>query len=114
MGRGISINYMKEIIKNAKLKAILEERTVLQGEIKKIVDEMVVLDKDRLKLGYKMDKLKEKTKVIMDSIAFSLKEFEFLASVDLNKDGEVEVLILDQIEEYKKMVREDKAKKFDK
>jgi hypothetical protein len=103
---------MKQVINNDKLKKILEERTVLQGEIKKIVDEMVVLDKDRLKLGYKMDKLKEKTKIIMDSIAFSLEEFEFLASVDLNSDGEPEVTIIDQIEEYKRMVREEKAKKF--
>lgn len=105
---------MKEIIKNEKLKAILNERTVIQGEIKKIVDEMVVLDKDRLKLGYKMDKLKEKTKTIMGSIAFDLKEFEFIATVDLNKDGEVEVDILDQIEEYKKAVREDRAKNLKK
>jgi anaerobic ribonucleoside-triphosphate reductase len=98
-------------LKNDKLKRILEERGEIKKEIDLVVADMVKLEKERLKLGYKMDKLKEKTKVIIDQQDFNLGEFEFIATVDL-KDGEPSVEILDQIEEYKKMVREDKVKKL--
>lgn len=98
-------------LQNDKLKKILEERKSIKIDIDAVVADMVKLEKERLKLGYKMDKLKEKTKVIMDSIFFDLSEFEFIATVDL-KNGEPVVEILDQIEEYKKMVREDKVAKL--
>ena len=104
---------MKIKINNQKLKVILQNRQLVVDEIKKIIDEMNVLDQKRLQLGYKMDNLKEKTKIIVDKQDIKLNEFEFVAKVEL-ENGEPTLEILDQIEEYKNAIREDRIKKFDK
>ena len=98
-------------IKDAKLKDILEQRAVIHKAIGGIMEQLVELDKEKTKLGYKMDKLKEKTKVIMDKLNPKLEEFEFVSRVFMDK-GICYYEILDQIEEYKKMVRENKVKKI--
>lgn len=97
-------------IKDSKLKEILEERAVIHKAIGGIMEQMVSLDKEKTKLGYKMDKLKEKTKVIMDKLSPKLEEFEIISRVFMDK-GVCYYEVLDQIEEYKKLVREDRAKK---
>ena len=98
-------------IQDKKLDEILKERAVIHKAIGEIMQKMMDLDKEKTKLGYKMDKLKEKTKVIMDKLNPKLEEFEFIARVFM-EDGKSYYEVLDQIEEYKKMIREDRAKKM--
>lgn len=97
------------IIKNDKLFKILEERAEVFKEVQKINEEMIKLDTERKKLAYKMDGLKEKTKKILDKEKIELDEFEIITNVGI-KDGEIELTIVDEIEEYKKVVRERKEK----
>jgi len=97
---------MLKTIKDDKLKSILEERGIVFKKIQELNEQIVVLDKERTKEGYKMNKLKEKTKVIMDKQKFNLDEFEFISSIFLEK-GECKVEILDRVEEFKKMVRDE-------
>jgi signal recognition particle subunit SEC65 len=97
-------------IKDAKLVTILEERAIYHKEIGRIMEQLMALDKEKTKLGYKLDKLKEKTKVIMDKENPKLEEFEFVARVFLDK-GKAFYEVLDQIEEYKKAIREDRIAK---
>lgn len=102
-------------LKNDKLGKILEDRTVLYNEIGKINEELVELDKERTKLGYKMNKLKEKTSVIMDKLmpSLNLGEFEVVSKVYLNKYNKPEIEIVDKVEEYIALLREE-AKKLKK
>ncbi len=97
-------------IKDDKILKILEDRAELHKEITVVNEEIMKLDKDRTKKGYKMDKLKEKTKVIMDKLDPELGEFEVITSVSI-QDGKPVYEVLDMVEEYKKAVREDKKKK---
>jgi hypothetical protein len=98
-------------IKNGKLKKILEERGVIFREMDEINKKLVELDKRRTALGYKMDRLKEKTSPIIDEAkpTFELGEFELVTRVLLEKD-EPTVEIVDQVEEYKIMLRDKKEK----
>jgi len=96
---------MKHIIKNAKLVDILKQRKELFESISSVNDKMVELDKERTKLAYKMDKLKDKTKVIMDKAEIKLNEFEVISAVSLEK-GEAVATVVNQIDEYKRMLRE--------
>ena len=95
-------------IKDEKLAKILEDRASVLTEARKLQVEKEKIEKEQAKLGYKMDRLKEKTSPIIEKLApsFELGEFEFVASVTLDKEKSPEVAIADQIEEYKKMIRE--------
>jgi len=95
------------ILKNDKLFKILTERGLIFREIEEINKKMMDLDKSRQKLGYKMDKLKDKTVKIIEKEDIKLDEFEYISNIGI-ENGEIEVTILDQIEEYKKLVREKK------
>jgi signal recognition particle subunit SEC65 len=97
-------------IKNEKLVEILKERAELHKELGDINENLMALDKERTKNGYKMDKLKEKTKVIMDKLNPKLEEFEVISRVYLEK-GKPVYEVIDMIEEYKKQIRESKKKK---
>lgn len=100
---------MRTQIIDKKLEKILEER----GELHKLVGELnetiVRADKERTKLGYKMDKLKEKTKVIMDKLNIQLGEFEVISRV-YAEEGRAYYEVIDMVEEYKKTIREKNAK----
>ena len=96
------------ILKNEKLFKILTERGLIFREIEEINKKMMDLDKERTKLGYKMDKLKDKTLKIIEKEKIELKEFEYIANVSI-ESGEIEVTILDQVEEFTKQLREKKA-----
>lgn len=99
-------------IKDSKLSKILEER----GEIFKQIDELnkqiVALDKERTKLGYKMDRLKEKTSPIIAKLTadFNMGEFEIVSRVYINDKKYPEVEIADRLEEYANMLREEAKK----
>ena len=98
------------IIDNSKLHQILFERGNIVKEVMKINEDIDNLEKERNKLGYKMNKLKDKTKIIIDKEKIELGEFEFIANVFLNDNRECELNILDNVEEYKTMLREKNVK----
>lgn len=100
---------MKYEIKNDKLVDILKERDTIHKEIGKLMEQLMSIDKEKTKLGYKMDKLKEKTKVIMDELNPQVGEFELITRVFL-EDDKPYYEVVDLIEEYKQALRE-KAKK---
>jgi len=99
---------IKVQVANSKLVDILKKREVIHTEIGSIMEQLMKLDKDRTKLGYKMDKLKEKTKVIMDKLSPEVAEFEMISRIFL-EGGEAYYEIIDLVEEYKQALR-DKAK----
>lgn len=98
---------MKVEIKDAKLVDILKKRAVLHGAITKVNEVIVNADKERTKLGYKMDALKEKTKVIMDKLSPKLEEFEIISRVYLEK-GKAYYDVDNLVELYKEALREKK------
>lgn len=100
-------HYMRRIhiINDEKLKQILKERAKVFTELGKVNQDIVELDKERTKLGYKMNKLKEKTEPIIEQQNFNLNEFEIITQVYLNEKGEAEVEIVDRIEELKEQIR---------
>lgn len=100
-------------IENKKLNEILKERGVLFDKLGKINEQLMELDKERTKLGYKMDKLKDKTKKIMDKQDIEVGQYELITRIYINDNGENEIEILDQIEEYKKMLDEKEDEKKD-
>jgi hypothetical protein len=98
-------------IKNPELTKILEERGTIFKQLTAVNEKLVEYDNERKKLGLKMDRLKEKTKIIMDKLNPKLKEFEIVTQVFL-KDGKAYYEISDVIELYKESIRaERKAKK---
>lgn len=104
-------NYFKimrtQIIKNDKLKEILTERGHIFKEIGVINEQLMELDKERTKLGYKMDKLKNKTQDIMNKEKIEVSPYEIITRIYLNDKHENEVEILDKLEEYKKALDEE-------
>lgn len=94
-------------LKDDKVIEILKSRTEIMDRIIEINEKLGTLDKERTKLGYKLDKLKEKTKVIMDNLNPHLEEFEVITRIFL-ENGKAYYEVLDQIEEYKKALRESK------
>lgn len=90
-------------LKSKKLVKILETRAEVLKEAREIQKEVEELQKVQQKLGYKMNKLKDKTTPLVKDV--ELEEFEVISTVKLEK-GEVVVEIIDQIEEYKKALRE--------
>lgn len=96
-------------IKDNKLVDILKQREVVHNEIGKYMQQLMDIDKEKTKLGYKMDKLKEKTKMIMDKLNPEVGEFEIISRVYLEK-GKPYYEVVDLIEEYKQALRE-KSKK---
>ena len=76
-------------------------------EGRKLCDDIEKLEKDRQKVGYKLERLKEKTSGIIDKENIELAEFEYIATVK-EEDGEVIAEIFDKLEDYKKALREKK------
>lgn len=94
-------------IKNKDLEMFLFERGVIVGKARKITKEIQKLQKEQQAIGYKMERLKEKIKPIVDNENIELGEYEIISRIYLeNKDAMVE--IVDQIEEYKKIIKEKK------
>ena len=98
-------NMKVEIKDNPKLITILEKREAIHKEIGYCMEQLMKIDKDKTKLGYKMEKLKEKTKVIMDDLAPELGEFEIIVRV-FEEGGKAYYEVIDQVEEYKIFLRE--------
>jgi hypothetical protein len=95
----------KVIINDKKLKTILDKRSVVFKEVREVNEKIVKLDNERTKLGYKMDRLKEKTAPIIKKHGIEIGEFEVISSVGIENEKPT-AQIVDQIEEYKKVLRE--------
>ncbi|NTW91010.1 MAG: hypothetical protein HGA35_03635 [Erysipelotrichaceae bacterium] len=93
-------------IESKELTDILTKRAKLFRELGVINEQLVKLDTERTTLGYKMDKLKEKTQVIMDKEKIEVGKYEVITRIYINDNRENEVEILDKIEEYQKMLDE--------
>lgn len=105
---------MKVEIKDEKLIKILEKRGELLKDILAQNELKDSIEKEMTKLGYKMNDLKEKTKIIVDKLEIdkTLKEFEFVAKVYM-EEGKAYYEVQNQVEEYKNALREE-AKKEEK
>lgn len=99
-----------QIINNDKLGKILDERAIIFKEITSINEKLNELDQERTKLGYKLDRLKEKTAPIVEKYTkdFDLQEFEVITKVYLNDEKQPEVEIINMVDEYAKQLRESK------
>jgi len=102
---------MIKVINNDKLKEILTEREVIVNKARELNLKKEKIEKEMVKSGYKMNKLRDKTSKIIDKENIELGEFDIIARVFV-EDGECKVEIVDKIEEFKKALRED-AKKDD-
>ncbi len=97
-------------LKNAKLKDILEKRQLIVDEAKELNTKKEAIEKEMAKRGYEMNKLKDKTAEVLKKEAIEMGEFEDISEVRLEK-GEVVIGIFDHIEEYKQVIRKQKAEK---
>ena len=97
-------------LEDKKLLDILEMRGVIFKEVNEVNKIIVEQDKVRTKLAYKMQRLKDKTSGRLKKHTIDLAEFEDISQVGV-EDGKVTLTIIDQVEEYKKMLREKKDKK---
>jgi hypothetical protein len=107
--------YMRKIeLQNEELAQILNDRVPIHKNIGLINEKLVKLDKERQKDAYKMERLKEKTRVILDKITpdFNLTEFEVITNVGLNENKQPEVTIIDQIEEFTKPKEEKEIEEY--
>ena len=96
-------------IKEPKLVDILKEREELAGKIAAINKTQLDMEKDKTKLGYRMDRLKEKTQVIVEKQQIEVPQYHVLTRIYL-EDGKAMAEIVDQIDEYKKFLDDKKAK----
>jgi hypothetical protein len=92
---------------NPALKKILAERGKVVDEARKLQKEVDKLQREQQKLGYKMDNLRDKTTPFIEDLtpSFNLREFELVGRVYLDKDV-IKVDIVDQVEEYTRLLRE--------
>lgn len=100
---------MKTEIKNAKLVKVLEKRGVVVKEIEVINKAIKDLETDRNKLGYKMNALKDKTRLIVGDMGIEkdLGEFDVVTDIYIEK-GKAYYDIENEIELYKTFLREKK------
>lgn len=95
------------IIKNEELKALLLEKKDLFDKGIKLTEDIEKLDAERNTVAMLSQKIKDKMMPIVDKeIKPNLKEFDVLDSIRLTNDDEVEVVIIDAIEEFKKNFKE--------
>lgn len=96
-------------IKGKGLVELLEKQAVIANEQHEINKKLIELDKERTKNGYKVQKIRDKMKPIIDAIipTVELGEFEMVTNISL-EEGQPKMTIIDQLEEYAKMLREKK------
>jgi hypothetical protein len=97
----------KVTIKDEKLKKILQAKDKAIGEGRKLSEEITKLQEKQAKIGYKVERLKNKAIPLVEAQKIETSEFEYIANV-LIEEGEVIAHIPDQVEEYKQLIREKK------
>lgn len=95
------------IIQNEEIKALLIEKKDLFEQGLKLTEQIEELDAKRNTIAMLAQKIKDKMMPIVDrDIKPTLKEFEVLDTIKLNDDGEVEIIVTDAVEEFKKNFKE--------
>ena len=99
---------MREVkLKNKQLKKVLEDRAIEFNKSQELIKEAEKIDNELKKIGYKLNRIKDKTKMLVDKENLELEEYEEVVESMIEK-GEVKVVIINQIEEYKKLLKEKK------
>lgn len=105
---------MRDIkIQDDKLIKLIEERDAISKRVDGedgLNTKIIALDKERTKEAYKMSKVKEKITDIIINQKIEKDEFEEWGILMI-KEGVPTLEIYDKVEEYKEMIREQKAKK---
>lgn len=91
-----------------KLHQLLSKKDGFIKEGRGLTKQIEDLDKERHKIGLKVEKLKGKVAQYLDKENIQLEEFEYIQALDI-KDDKVEVTIMDAIEEYKTAYRDRKS-----
>jgi len=93
---------------NKQLIKILKDREVEFKKAQELQTTAEKINKELTALGYKMNRLKEKTSQVLNKENIELSDFEIITEVKLEK-GEPILEIVDQVEEYKKLILKKKA-----
>jgi len=107
---------MKYFLRDKELTKVLEARNVLLKKSKEFVTKREEIDKELMKIGYKLNPLKEKTLEITKDNEETIKqgspleEFEYIAEIGLER-GVPTILVKDQIEDYRELLRDKKDNK---
>lgn len=97
---------MEITFKDDKMKKLLEEKGVLVNEGRELTKKIEELEKERAKVGLKIQKVKDKLIPIVESkIKPQLEEFEDIETVEVKGDMIV-VKKFSHLEEFKKAWRE--------
>jgi hypothetical protein len=100
-------------VKNEQLKKLILRNREIVKRGKEIVEESEKLNKENNQLLLEMGRLRDKMKPIVEKLIppENLGEFEYIATLNfLDKEDEIEIVIKDQVEEYKEILREKKKK----
>lgn len=97
----------KHKLNNTKLVKILEERGRVLEEGKQLQKDVESLQKKQQKVGYKMNRLKDKTEPLMkaEQENITLKEFDYIARVFVEK-GVSYIEVKNQVDDYIDLLRE--------
>ena len=93
---------------NKQLIKILKDREVEFKKAQELQTTAEKINKELTALGYKMNRLKEKTSQVLNKENIELTDFEIITEVKL-ENGEPILEIVDQVEEYKKLILKKKA-----
>jgi len=93
---------------NKQLIKILKDREVEFKKAQELQTTAEKINKELTALGYKMNRLKEKTSQVLNKENIELTDFEIITEVRL-ENGEPILEIVDQVEEYKKLILKKKA-----
>ena len=93
---------------NKQLIEILKDREVEFKKAQELQTTAEKINKELTALGYKMNRLKEKTSQVLNKENIELSDFEIITEVKL-ENGEPILEIVDQVEEYKKLILKKKA-----
>lgn len=99
------------IIKSKKLVGLLKEKDVLVTEGRAISKDIEKLENDRRKVGLQIQKVKDKILPMVDELMKDkLQGFEEITTVDIKSEDEVEILVTNVVEDFKKAYIEQKQK----
>lgn len=90
---------------NERLFSLLQERGAEVERGRNIQKEIEAMQEEQRKIGLNLNNLKEKVRKIISKKKIDLNEFEVLTDISL-EDGEIRLLIVDALEEWKKLYLE--------
>ena len=90
---------------NEKLFSLLQERGADVERGRGIQKEIEKMQEEQRKIGLNLNNLKEKVRKIMSKKKVDLDEFDVLTDISI-EDGEIRLLVVDALEEWKAAYRE--------